>query len=90
MSSFQEPVFTDGGRESASQHMPTPIPSNMTFRQGTGGGSDVHMNSRESTANAAENSATLPLLNNDTDDDWSSQGSSAGKERRLNNIVIKK
>ena len=45
------------------------------------------MNSRESTVN--DNSATLPIMNHESDEDWSSE-SSAGKERRLNNIVIKK
>lgn len=44
------------------------------------------MNSRESTYN--ENSATLPIMNNESDEDWSSQGS--GNPNLLNNLVIKK
>jgi hypothetical protein len=61
--------------------MPTPIPSCLTFR------GDAHMNSRESTNQ--DHSATLPIMNNESDEDWSSESSSAAN-RRLNSVVIKK
>lgn len=76
---FSEPIVTFEGTDCASQHVPTPIPSNLTFR------GDAQMNSRESTLN--DNSATLPMMDNDTDEDWSSNESAASG--RLNNIVIK-
>lgn len=53
---------------SAAQHIPTPIVSNLTSH------GDIHMNSRESTQN--EYSATLPIMNHESDEDWSSQCSS--------------
>lgn len=72
--------MTFEGTQSASQHVPTPIPSNLTFR------GDVKMNSRENTY--GDNSATLPIMDNDSEEDWSSSG--GGGSARLNNIVIKK
>lgn len=78
---YDEPIVTFEGTQSASQHVPTPIPSNLTFR------GDVKMNSRENTF--GDNSATLPIMNNESDEDWSSSGGSAASGR-LNNIVIKK
>ena len=78
---YNEPIVIFEGTQSASQHVPTPIPSNLTFR------GDVKMNSRENTF--GENSATLPMMDNESDEDWSSSNGSAASNR-LNNIVIKK
>ena len=43
------------------------------------------MNSNENTM--GENSATLPLMNNESDEDWSSGSSNASG--RFNNIKVK-
>jgi len=59
-----------------SEHLPTPIPSLITFR------GDVVMNSREDKQ--YDNSATLPMMDNAS----AYSSASSGEAQRLNSIVI--
>ena len=60
--------------------MPTPIVSLMTS------GADEQMNSRENTM--YDNSATLPIMNHESDEGYSSGSASIGSGR-LNKVQIK-
>ena len=79
---YDQPLVTvtfEGER--SSQHVPTPIPSGMTFRD------DDKMNSRESTNN--ENSATMPIMDNESDEGFSSASDGGGGGiKQLNSIQI--
>ena len=69
---YSKPQITFEGN-SASQHVPTPIPSSLTFRE------DAQMNSRENTF--GDNSATLPIMDNESENDGSSSSGTGGTSR---------
>ena len=75
---YKQPMVTTGA--GGSEHVPTPIPSAFTFR------GDVNMNSHGSTSR--DNSATLPLVDNESEEDLQTSSSGERQARQLNSIVI--